>query len=325
MSEFVHDAMPAAQGLRVSLEAGAAFETLIGLSTLTGEDGDLSRCSPALRAALTRVGERSSELWLHLLGLALERPGDIVAAVQASAPAELRRHLVGVHVPAWRQVVGADALEAAAGGDTSLLDHDRYYAGQARASLELLLPLTPAETKKRVLAVLTLYRDELLDADAVEQTECDADAKRKLGLSGTELIAYACPGYQYVPEPELPDVVLIPQEAARPWLLLCQHERTRIICYPVPETKDVENRLVTLGRALGDERRVRMLARLAEGEATLAELAAIAQVAKSTAHHHLSRLRDAGLVEMRGNAQGYWFSLRPDGFADAQRTLRGLA
>jgi DNA-binding transcriptional ArsR family regulator len=222
-------------------------------------------------------------------------------------------------------VVGADALEAAARGDTTLLDHDRYYAGQARAALELLLPLSPAETKKRVLAVLTLYRDELLDADAVEQTECDADSKRRLGLSGAELIAYACPGYQYEPEPELPDVVLVPHEAARPWLLLCQHDRTRIICYPVPETKDVENRLVTLGRALGDERRVRMLARLAEGDATLAELAAIAQVAKSTAHHHLSRLRDAGLVEMRGNAQGYWFSLRLDGFADAQRTLRGLA
>ena len=325
MSEFVHEAMPATQALRVRLAAGPAFETLIGLSALTGADGDRSRCSPALRAALGQVGERSSELWLHLLGLALDRPDDVVAAVRDTAPAELRRHLVGVHVPAWRQVVGVDALEAAARGDASLLDDECYYAGQARQSLELLLPLTAKETKERVLAVLTLYRDELLDADTVAETESDADAKRRTGLTGADLIAHACPGYRYEPESELPDVVLVPHVAARPWLLLCQHETARVICYPVPESEEIEERLLALGRALGDERRVAMLLRLADGEATLAELAALARVAKSTAHHHLSRLRAAGLVEMRGNAQGYRFSLRPEGVADAQHALRGLA
>ena len=321
MGEFVHEAMPAAQAPRVRFVAGAAFETLIWLTMATGDDGPPEATSPELRTAIAQVGERSSELWLHLLGLALERPDDIVAAVRATSPRELRRHLVGVHVPAWREIAGADALEAAARGDDALLDDDRYYAGCARASLELLLPLTPAETKRRVLAVLELAR---VDPLVVAELERDAAARRLLRLPPLELIANAAPGYHYVPEPELPDVVLVPHRAASPWLLLCQHDRARIICYPVPSSEELEDRLVALGRALGDAQRVRMLLRLAQTDATLAELAETTRLAKSTAHHHLAQLRAAGLVEMHGNARGYWFTLSRDGLHAAAGLLRSV-
>lgn len=321
MGEFVHEAMPAAQAPRVRFVAGAAFETLIGLTMATGDAGLPAALSAELRAAIAQVGERSSELWLHLLGLALERPDDIVAAVRATSPRELRRHLVGVHVPAWREIVGADALEAAARGDDALLDDGRYYAGCARVSLEQLLPLTPAETKRRVLAVLELAA---VDPLVVAELERDAAARRLLSLPPLELIANAAPGYHYVPEPELPDVVLVPHRAASPWLLLCQHDRARIICYPVPSPEELEDRLVALGRALGDAQRVRMLLRLAQSDATLAELAETTQLAKSTAHHHLAQLRAAGLVEMHGNARGYWFTLSRDGLLAAAGLLRSV-
>jgi DNA-binding transcriptional ArsR family regulator len=321
MGEFVHEAMPAAQGPHVRFVAGAAFETLIGLTMATGEDSPPEALSTELQAAIAQVGERSSELWLHLLGLALERPDDIVAAVRATSPRELRRHLVGVHVPAWREIAGADALEAAARGDDALLDDDRYYGGCARASLELLLPLTPAETKRRVLAVLELAT---VDPVVVVELERDAAARRLLRLPPLELIANAAPGYHYVPEPELPNVVLVPHRAASPWLLLCQHDRSRIICYPVPSPEELEDRLVALGRALGDAQRVRMLLRLAQSDATLTELAETTQLAKSTAHHHLAQLRAAGLVEMHGNARGYWFTLSRDGLLAAAGLLRSV-
>jgi DNA-binding transcriptional ArsR family regulator len=295
----------------------------VGLSALTGRGAGLEACSPALRASVERVGERSSELWLHLLGLALERPGDIAGAVRATPPVELRRHLAGVHVPAWRELVGADALEATARGDDRLLDHDRYYAGQARGALERLLPLTAAETKKRVLDPIVRYEAELLDPGIVAGLEREALAKEELDLAPDALVALCCPGYGYEPEPGLSDVALVPHRASAPWLLLCQHERTRIICYPMPEPQDVDARLLTLGRALADEHRIAMLRRLAAGEATLAELAVATGVAKSTAHHHLGQLRAAGLVEMRGNARGYRFALLDEGFADARRLLAG--
>jgi DNA-binding IclR family transcriptional regulator len=67
-----------------------------------------------------------------------------------------------------------------------------------------------------------------------------------------------------------------------------------------------------------------MLRRLAAGEATLAELADVGGIGKPTAHHHLAALRAAGFVTMRGNARGYWYSLRLQGSAEAQQTLGQL-
>jgi DNA-binding transcriptional ArsR family regulator len=323
-TEFVHDAMPAAQPLRVEVISGAGFELLIGLSFFARR-GTSAKVDAGLRRALERVGVNSAELWLHLLGVALEHPDDVVAGVRALDGVELRRHLVGVHVPAWQTVVGREALEATAAGDPRLLDHDRYYAGEARDSLELLLPLSPAQTKRRVLEVLTRYEDVVFDRAAVAELERDAEAKRRLAVPRDELIEIATGGYHYEPEPELGRVALVPHLAARPWLLLCQHKRTRIICYPVPEEEGLEGRALLLGRALGDEGRVAMLRRLAAGDATLAELAEAAGLAKSTAHHHLAHLRAAGLVTMHGNARAYWFTLRAEGLADGRRTLGELA
>jgi DNA-binding transcriptional ArsR family regulator len=56
--------------------------------------------------------------------------------------------------------------------------------------------------------------------------------------------------------------------------------------------------LVRLHKALGDEKRLRMLKVLAQGPATLQELADAVGLAKSSAHHHTVILRSAGLVRV---------------------------
>jgi DNA-binding transcriptional ArsR family regulator len=316
----VRDVMPARAGLHVEIRAGAAFELLVALSASAGEDG-------------------SGELWLHLLGLALELPAatdaaGFVEAVATLDPAELRRHLVGVHVPAWREVAGAETLERAAAGDPAaaaeLLGNDRYYAGRAPEALGPILPLSAARTKRRVVAALRRFlREEFAGREPAVVALLEEDARAKRALSGEALIAAATGGYVYEPEPELPRVVLIPHVAASPWLLLCQHRDARLICYAVERaTRDVEEalgeRALALGRALADPRRIRILRRLVAGEASLGELAETAGLAKSTAHHHLSQLRSAGLVTMGGNAAGYWYRLRPDGVREAGALLREL-
>ena len=316
----VRDVMPAREGPHVEIRAGAAFELLIALSASGGDEG-------------------SGELWLHLLGLALELPAStdaagFVDAVAAIDPAELRRHLVGVYVPAWREVAGAETLERAAAGDRAaaaeLIGNERYYAGKAQDALGPILPLSGAQTKRRVVSTLRRFvRREFAKQESAVVALLEEDARARRSLSGEALIASVTGGYVYEREPELPRVVLIPHLAASPWLLLCQHRDSRLICYAVERTpRDVEealgDRALRLGRALADERRIRILRRLVGGEASLSELAQTAGLAKSTAHHHLSQLRTAGLVTLRGNARGYWYALKLEGFAEARATLSDL-
>jgi DNA-binding transcriptional ArsR family regulator len=347
----VRQVMPAASRFAVEVRAGTGYELLIGLSALTGADEphpswlppSLDACPPASREAIARLGDRPGELWLHLLGITLEREADdsasLVAAVKREPPAALRRHLVGVHVPAWRELAGVDTLEAAAAGDATagarLLADDRYYGGHAADALATLMPLSAVETKRRVVAALATFADEVLapQEPAIRAAlELDAAAKRALGssLSPEELVSAAAGGYVYEPEPELPRVVLVPHLAAAPWLLLCQHEDARIICYGVEtEAGDAEDtvidRALRVARALGDEQRLRIVRRLASGDATAAELARATGLTKSTTHHHLAQLRDARIVVLRGNASGYFYSLSATGLADGASVLAELA
>jgi len=345
--------MPSSPRLAVEVRAGAPFELLIGLSALprtkTPANADRvwlpageSSCSAALRRALSQVGDRAGETWLHLLGLAIDHAGlgaaGFVERVAAVPAAELRRHLIGVHVPAWQAVAGLGTLERAAAGDggaaAALLANPKYYAGRARDALGTLLPLSARETKHRLVAALRLFAAEVFaphETAVVALLERDARTQRSLThtLPPEAAIAAVTRGYVYEPEEELRRVVLVPHLAARPWLLLCQHDDARIICYAAQdEPKDAEQDLVTralrVGRALGDKRRLGMLRRLAAGEATLAELAEVSGVGKPTAHHHLGSLRAAGLVTLRGNARGYWYSLRPQGASEARRVLGEL-
>jgi len=346
----IHDASAARPALAVEVRADPAFELLIGVSTLTAErepehaswlPDDLSSCSVSLRRAIDQIGAEAGEVWLHLLGLALESPvgtaAEFVDAVAQVDAHELRRHVVGVHVPSWRVVAGAETLERAAAGDrraiAALLEHDRYYAGRARQSLERLLPLTAAQTKRRIVSVLRRFGDEVFASHATEVTTAlaaDVEAKRALAVhvSVDALICAAARGFVYEREPEAARVVLAPHLAARPWLLLCQHRDARIICYPAEETveaeRDVQERALMLGRALGDEARVQIVRRLAAGDATLSELTELTGLAKSTAHHHLTQLRAAGLVVIRGNARSYRYFLRAEAVSEAGTLLAEL-
>jgi DNA-binding transcriptional ArsR family regulator len=347
----VRDAMAAQAPLRVDVEAGAPFELLIGMYA-TGTPSEereagwaprLEDCPPRTRAALTDLGERAGEIWLHLLGLALEQPGAVastfVASVGAVQPLELRRHLLGVYVPAWNELIGGDVLERAVRGDgraaKRLLTHDRYYGGRARESLAGLLPLTPAETKRRVVDALGAYAEEVFRPEEARlrlQLQAEQDAKSLLAasVSARELITASARGYVYEPEPEFSRVVLVPHVAARPWTLLCQHRDARVICYGIEEPElDPEraraDRLERLGRALGDSKRVAILLRLRHSPATFAELAAEVGLARSTTHHHLALLRAAGLIVLHGNARSYRYTLDSNGFAAAEALLGSLA
>jgi DNA-binding transcriptional ArsR family regulator len=65
-------------------------------------------------------------------------------------------------------------------------------------------------------------------------------------------------------------------------------------------------------KALADDSRRTMLEALAEGPATVNELAALLPIARPGVSRHLRVLREAGLVEVRHEAQRRIYSLRPE-------------
>jgi DNA-binding transcriptional ArsR family regulator len=74
-------------------------------------------------------------------------------------------------------------------------------------------------------------------------------------------------------------------------------------------------------RALADESRRTVLEALANREATAGELAALLPIARPGVSRHLRVLREAGLVEVRQQAQRRIYSLRPQALAEVDEWL----
>lgn len=69
-------------------------------------------------------------------------------------------------------------------------------------------------------------------------------------------------------------------------------------------------------RAMAADSRRTMLEALASGPATAGELAALLPIARPGVSRHLRVLREAGLVEVRQEAQRRVYSLRPEPLAE---------
>jgi len=74
-------------------------------------------------------------------------------------------------------------------------------------------------------------------------------------------------------------------------------------------------------RALADQSRRTMLETLTGGPATAGELAALLPITRPGVSRHLRVLREAGLVEVRQEAQRRVYSLRPEPLAEVDEWL----
>jgi DNA-binding transcriptional ArsR family regulator len=74
-------------------------------------------------------------------------------------------------------------------------------------------------------------------------------------------------------------------------------------------------------RALADDSRRTMLDTLVDGPATAGELAALLPIARPGVSRHLRVLREAGLVEVRQEAQRRIYALRPEPLSEVDAWL----
>ncbi len=81
-------------------------------------------------------------------------------------------------------------------------------------------------------------------------------------------------------------------------------------------------------KALADVNRLRIVRRLAQGEASVRELIEHVGLSQPLVSHHLKRLRVAGLIESRRVGRETVCTLRPEAFgevAERERAILGIA
>jgi DNA-binding transcriptional ArsR family regulator len=317
----------------IEVASGTAFGLLVALAGASRAPRE--ELADELAAALTAIGDVEGETWLNLLGVSLDAGSPFTAdrlleAVESTDPVELRRHLLGRYAWSWCTLAGVDDIESAARGDAAaaarLLAHPRYYGGHAKASLTVLLALDPSETRRRIAAGIAAGAQWLPAARARDELHAADKTATALLEARAPLVAieHLTGGYRYVSEPEAERVVLVPHVETSLPLVLAQHRASRLIAYLSTPDRSREERLLALGRALADPKRVEILALVGRGVGRAAELVDATGLTRSTVHHHLAQLRAAGLIALEGNARAYTYVPRREAASDAAALVAAI-
>ncbi len=301
-------------------------------------EGVAAAASPRLRGLLDQfVGVE--DLWVGLVGYALGLPGvltpeTLVDHLRKVDPVELRHDLIVVGCAHCQEDAPDDlALRAARGEAAAIEAVTTMDACKMPEGIRRFLEMAPADTAKLIADTVETFDGEVFYAGGAigEVLERDAAHKRQLArtMEAAQLVEVATNGVTFTMLPEVVGIVLIPSIVTRPWVTITQSERRRVFCYPVAEENLIADPdappsyLVAAYRALGDERRLRLLRILSEGPISLAEVTERVGIAKSTVHHHLSILRQAGLVRITVGADKE-YSLRRDVVSEVGRMLAGF-
>jgi len=324
--------------LLVEVDAAEAAELLLSIATLNAsEDLDSLDLGPAriaelragtppelLAAAETLLPGKAASLLLGLVYLTPQprSASAFLELVAATDPIELRLHALGYHMRG-HNVAQPETIRLAAAGDAAarseLLDLFADYTDKCQ-EFERILDLAPEETKSELLDLLSGWYEHVfpeIAPDFVSLAERDAEAKRELikSVPPEQVVERVAPGIQWAPGPDVDRVVLFPAYSPRPWVYMTEYRRAKIFCPPItadrPQTPGGDPaQLVRIYKALGDESRLKLLKRLKAGPISLAEATREVGLAKSTTHHHLAILRQAGFVLIREGDDTY--TLRPD-------------
>ena len=338
----------------MTIEVSPAYELLESLVT-TFNEGESDtfeigsewiaearrRAGDDLMARLTVVSQGDSDTFIHLAGLAYDAPSprDIPAFLdhlrQTDAD-EIRLHLVQFYAHDIRRLTPPTVIRAAIDGDaeakaeflrTSHPDWEPW-----TDYLRSILDADGEQLKAELIDVLAQWADRVFKPESLTIMpiiERDAEVKRGLlrDMPLDRFITTATNGVEFAPRPGVERVVMVPSFVNRPLVSYLEIGEVLLIIYPVADesiSADSDTpplRLVRLSKALGDEKRLRILRALADGEKSLMELAEMFGVAKTTMHHHMITLRSAGLISVVVGSKRY--RLRHETVPDVGALLSG--
>jgi DNA-binding transcriptional ArsR family regulator len=338
----------------ISIEVAPAYELLQSIAIVndhrdadTYEIGDAwlaearARAGEDLLARLDAVAFGDGDTYIHLMGLAYDSPAprdvaSFLAHLRESDPEEIKLHLVQFYARDVRRATSPSVIRAAVAGDADAQDefirtsHPEWEPWTAY--LRNVLDADPAWLQSELVETIGLWADRVWKPESLTILpilERDADAKRQLlrDLPLEAFVTTATNGVEFAPRPGIERVVMIPSFVNRPVVSFAEFSETFLIIYPVAdESLSADGdapplRLVRLSKALGDEKRLRILRALADGEKSLMELAEMFGVAKTTMHHHMIILRSAGLITVPVGSKSY--RLRHEAVPDVGALLSG--
>ena len=249
------------QPLIVEIEASPAYEFLMSLCAFSDKvhhavyevgkewfDEIYKKASPDLLALVEQFSFHSQEIWEHMLGLVYDCPSPrdvpaFITHIETIDPLELRLHMLGYYVRQHRRATPPEVIFQAAQGDieaqkkllkTSFTDDTHW-----QRTLRWILSLEPAATKNLLLEIFhDWYNEVFCEQESYIMPILARDVEAKLALKPTvsaEQLIEIATGWEYVPEPGIQRVVLVPSYIMRPWNSTTEQYDTVIFCYPVAE------------------------------------------------------------------------------------------
>ena len=337
----------------VTIEVSPSYELLLSILTVSEAVDDTHEIGPEwiaemraragdeLLARIDAVTQHEPDTFIHLMGMAYEAPAprdlpSFIAHLRAADATEIKLHLVQYYARETRRCTPPAVIRDAVAGDS----------GAQREFLQTCHPESDAWTdyvrgvleadgerlKADLVEVLEEWADRVWKPESLTILpilERDAEAKREMlrTMSLDDFVETATNGVEWVARPGIDRIVMIPSFVNRPLVSFTEIGEVQIIAYPVADesvSADLDTpplRLVRLSKALGDEKRLRILRALGDGEKNLLELAEMFGVAKTTMHHHMIILRSAGLVSVAVGSKRY--RLRRETVPDVGALLSG--
>ncbi|MGD6834536.1 ArsR/SmtB family transcription factor [Sutcliffiella halmapala] len=179
--------------------------------------------------------------------------------------------------------------------------------------IEFISKVDVTDLKNHLIGVISRWYEMVIlpvskELEVILKSDFENKDVMKKKMNAEEFVGWATGGINYIPEPNVQKVLLIPQLTYRPWNIESYIEETKVFYYPVsnesisPDDKYLPNYfLIQKHKALGDEVRLRMIKLLYERDYTLQEITEKLELGKSTVHHHLKILRAATLVEIKSS------------------------
>ncbi|WP_157574950.1 ArsR/SmtB family transcription factor [Jiangella muralis] len=259
-------------------------------------------------------------------------PRDLIDAVAALPAADLAMLMLddgeadAARLAAYREVLDGAATRATA-AVAGLLPG---WAARCRRVLR-----EPDVVQAELVGVLSNYLDRVFAEQADDLTALLDDAA---GAARAMLDVVPAPtvieqltgGYTLGEDLDLRSVTLAPSVFAHPYMSarVDQAARAALVVYGVPsaffdgyDPVPIRQDLVTALKAMSDPNRLALLRMLAERPMYAAELAAQLRLGQPTVHHHVHRLRAAGMVRQERDRVGTRYSLRTEATAQLIRSI----